>query len=99
MNAVAAAIAALAILFLVIIFLLWRTRFGRSAVQVSHLVCGNCGSQFDYAWVPLMSFTAIRFGAARLFACPVCGKFAAFNIWNTRVDPETHHCDIRIGPS
>jgi len=67
--------------------------------QLSHLVCSHCGFEFDYAWVPGASFTSIRLGIARLFNCPRCGESSLFNIWDTRVDPATHHCETRIGPS
>jgi len=68
-------------------------------VQLSHLKCKKCGTEFDYAWIPGVSFTSVRLGNSRYLRCPVCTKWSVFNIWNTRVDPETHHCDIRVGPS
>jgi transcription elongation factor Elf1 len=69
-------------------------------VMLSHLQCRNCGRQFDYAWIPGMSLSAIRLFHSRYFACPICGKWSVFNIWDTRVDPEKHYCgNIRVGPS
>jgi len=68
-------------------------------VQLSHVKCNKCGTEFDYAWIPGVTFTSIRLVTLRYFACPVCRKWSVFNIWNTRVDPETHHCAIKIGPS
>ncbi len=68
-------------------------------VQLSHLKCIRCGAEFDYAWIPFLSFTSVRLIKWRCFMCPVCRKWSLFNIWDTRVDPEIHHCDIRIGPS
>jgi predicted RNA-binding Zn-ribbon protein involved in translation (DUF1610 family) len=66
--------------------------------RLSHLVCPSCGFQFDYQWIPGMSFTSIRWFGARYFSCPRCGVSSWFNIRDTEVDPETHHCETRIGP-
>jgi predicted RNA-binding Zn-ribbon protein involved in translation (DUF1610 family) len=90
------------VLFIASIFIFMR--FNRnikimSPVQLSHLMCPNCGLEFDYAWIPMATFTAIKLGKSRLFNCPGCGKPSVFNIVDTWVDPETHHCNIRIGPS
>jgi len=68
-------------------------------IQLSHLKCKKCGAEFDYAWIPGISLTSFRLGISRYLRCPVCTKWSVFNIWHTRVDPETHHCNIRIGPS
>ncbi len=68
-------------------------------VRVSHLKCGKCGAEFDYAWIPGASFTSVRLGKSRLLRCPVCKKWSVFNIYDTTVDPKTHHCGIRVGPS
>jgi DNA-directed RNA polymerase subunit RPC12/RpoP len=68
-------------------------------VPLSHLKCTKCGTEFDYAWIPFVSFTSIRLVKWRYLRCPVCMKWSVFNIWDTRVDPETHHCNIRVGPS
>lgn len=84
-----------------VLILLGRVLAGRGGlVQLSHLQCPKCGGQFDYAWIPGGSFTAVRFFHMRLFGCPVCGGWSWFNVWDTRVDPDTHSCgNIRIGPS
>ena len=68
-------------------------------IQLSHLKCKKCGTEFDYAWIPGISFTSVRLVNSRYLMCPVCRKWAVFNIWNTKVDPETHHCAIKVGPS
>jgi hypothetical protein len=70
-----------------------------SIVQLSHLKCKKCGVEFDYAYVPGASFTSIRLGNSRFLKCPSCGKWSIFNLSKTRVDPETHHCELRVGPS
>ena len=68
-------------------------------VQTSHLKCKSCGVEFDYEWIPASSFTSIRLGRSRYLRCPSCHKWSTFNIVSTRVDPNTHHCELRIGPS
>lgn len=99
------AIVSLVAVFIIIVLIVWfvwrRGRAGGAGgiVQLSHLKCGKCGGVFDYAWIPGMSITALRLFGSRLFACPVCRKWSVFDIWNTRVDPGTHHCDIQVGPS
>ncbi len=65
---------------------------------LSHLVCPRCGTNFDYSWVPFMSITAVRLLDSRFFACPLCHKRSVFNVWETRVDPRVHRCEIRLGP-
>jgi len=91
------------IVFLALVIFVSRRSTGASRagglVQLSHLKCEKCGGEFDYAWVPFGSFTAIRLGLSRYFVCPICNKWSVFDVWDTRVDPETHHCDIQIGPS
>lgn len=68
-------------------------------IQLSHLKCKKCGGEFDYAYLPGGSLTSIRLGNSRLLRCPICKKWSIFNIVNTRVDPDAHHCEIRVGPS
>jgi len=92
----------IAIVILIIIygvFIYARRRGPGGIVQLSHLKCTKCSSEFDYAYIPGMSFTSIRLGNSRLIECPVCHKSSLFNIRDTRVDPKTHHCERRIGPS
>jgi hypothetical protein len=86
---------------LAVLFIFILTRWARSASVgfLSHLKCEKCGTEFDYAWIPGVSFTSVRLGSSRIFRCPVCRKFSVFDIWDTRVDRRTHHCDIRVGPS
>lgn len=68
-------------------------------VQLAHLKCKKCGTEFDYAFVPSASVTAIRLWNRRYFSCPQCHKASLFNIGSNRVDPATHHCELRVGPS
>ena len=91
---------AIVILVIIIVFMA-RSRRGAVAgpVQLSHLKCTKCNSEFDYAFLPGGSFTSIRLGGSRYLRCPVCHKWSMFNIRDTRVDPKTHHCEKRIGPS
>ncbi|MGD0328814.1 MAG: hypothetical protein ABSB40_00035 [Nitrososphaeria archaeon] len=68
-------------------------------IQVSHLKCKKCGAEFDYEWVPTASILSLRLGKSRYMECPNCHKWSIFNILDTRVDPNTHHCQLRTGPS
>jgi uncharacterized C2H2 Zn-finger protein len=68
-------------------------------IQMSHLKCPKCGKEFDYAYLPGASMTSVRLGGSRFLRCPNCRKWSVFNMWKTRVDPKTHHCDLRVGPS
>ena len=97
MSAAVGIIVAVIIAVIAIIFVLAPRLSG--IVQLSHLKCTKCGTEFDYAWIPFVSFTSVRLGISRYLRCPVCTKWSVFNIWDTRVDPETHHCNIRVGPS
>ena len=55
-------------------------------VQRSRLACPKCGKVFDFEWVPLTSFTALRLGKGRRYmACPLCHRWSTFNIWKTRI--------------
>jgi hypothetical protein len=85
----------------ILVFMLLNLRRAKviPPTQLSHLVCPHCELEFDYAWLPGASFTSIRLGPLRLFNCPRCGELSLFNIWRTKVDPDTHHCETRIGPS
>lgn len=101
MRAIPGIIAAAIIVAVVILFIVARTKAGPKSgiVQLSHLNCRKCGAQFDYAWIPGGSLTSIRLGNSRYLRCPVCKKWSVFNIWKTKVDPESHHCEIKMGPS
>ena len=93
-------IVAVVVLGVIIIYLaLARRSAVKGPIQLSHLKCPKCNVEFDYAYLPGASFTSIRLGSSRFLSCPNCHKWSVFNIWNTRVDPKTHHCDLRIGPS
>ncbi len=67
-------------------------------VQVSHLTCRECGFEFDYQWVPTVSLALIRPGKSRQLSCPKCKSWSSFNISETRVDPRTHRCSVKVGP-
>ena len=101
MNPAIIAIVVIAVIVAgIIVFMLLNRRGPKGILPVllSHVVCSRCGFEFDFAWIPGVSFISIRLGKARLFKCPRCGEPSLFNIWDTRVDPETHHCNTRIGP-
>ena len=86
-------------LVIVAYLFLRRSKPGSGVVQLSHLKCTKCNSEFDYAWIPGGSLTSVRLGKSRLIRCPVCKKWSLFNIWDTRVDPKTHPNHLRIGPN
>ena len=91
------------ILVLVVLFMIFARRGNRmgGVVQMAHLKCPKCNSEFDYEYVPGASFTSIRLGESRFLRCPVCHKWSMFNVWKTRVDPETHKSlgHLKVGPS
>ncbi len=88
----------IAIALTIVVMRLRRTSPTGDFPFFSHLICPRCGANFDYSWIPFMSITAIRMFDSRFFACPVCGRHSVFNVWATRVDPRSHHCEIQIGP-
>jgi len=51
---------------------------------VSTLTCPHCQGSFEYNWVPLASFSAVRLGRSRYMRCPLCHEWATFNIMSTR---------------
>jgi hypothetical protein len=57
----------------------------RGIVQRSHLVCPRCHRDFDYDWIPGVSFTTIRLGTGRYMACPLCHRWSFFNLYRTLV--------------
>jgi hypothetical protein len=65
-------------------------------MPTSHLKCEKCGVEFDYEWTQFFSTYAVRLGKVRYMRCPGCKKWSKFNIWNTQVDPKTHHCELRV---
>ena len=89
------------IVILIAVVLMQRSRKGtvHGPVMLSHLKCPKCNAEFDYAYLPGASFTSVRLGGSRLLQCPDCHKWSTFNLSSTRVDPKTHHCEKRIGPS
>lgn len=57
-----------------------RTRHHYTSI----LTCPHCKRTFEYNWVPLASFSAVRLGKSRYMKCPLCKEWATFDIWNTR---------------
>ena len=51
----------------------------------SKLKCPKCGYEFEYKWIPGVSFTSIKLGKKRYMRCPECRKFSLFNIWDTKI--------------
>ena len=77
---------AILLVVLVVYVVALRTRHH----YTSRLTCPKCGQSFDYDWVPLASFSAVRLGTSRYLECPLCHKWSTFNIWDTRVvNPRT----------
>jgi hypothetical protein len=91
-------IIAAAVIVIVILVMVFARRGVKGLTLMSHLQCPKCGGEFDYVYIPGISFTSIRMGGSRLLRCPVCGKSSVFDLSN-RVDPKTHHCARRVGPS
>ena len=52
----------------------------------SLLTCPKCQRSFDYDWVPLASFSAVRLGKDRYLACPLCHEWSMFDVWDTKID-------------
>lgn len=52
----------------------------------SRLAYPKCRSEFEYAWLPGGSFTAVRLGKLRYMRCPKCKRWSWFNIWSTRIE-------------
>ena len=50
----------------------------------SLLACPNCNRTFDYEWVPLASFSAVRLGKERYLQCPLCQEWSTFNMRDAR---------------
>jgi len=63
-----------------------RTRYH----YTSSLTCPNCQRSFEYDWVPLASFSAVRLGRSRYLQCPLCHQWATFNVLGTRTGAEPH---------
>jgi hypothetical protein len=51
----------------------------------SRLACPKCHQSFEYRWVPLASFSAVRLGKSRYLECPLCHEWSTYNVWDTRV--------------
>jgi len=77
-------IALLAVIVAVIIYLVFPRVGGLH--YTSRLTCPKCGKQFDYAWLPGGSFSAVRLWTKRYMRCPKCHHWSTFEIWKTRVE-------------
>jgi len=44
------------------------------------LRCPHCQEEFDYAFVPGASVTAVRLGTSRYMRCPLCHRYAVFSL-------------------
>lgn len=70
---------AIIIVVMGIVIGLVRRKTGR-VIQRSHLRCPKCDGEFDYDWIPGVSFTAVRLGTKRYMACPKCHRWSTFDI-------------------
>jgi hypothetical protein len=50
------------------------------------LRCPHCQGEFDYDFVPGMSFTAVRLGTSRYMRCPLCRRFGVFPLFGSKAD-------------
>lgn len=64
-------------------------------LQISHLKCPKCGGEFDLRWLPGDYFH--QAGIFYSVKCPICKKRSEFDVYDTVVDPNTHHCEITLG--
>ena len=44
------------------------------------LTCPHCHREFDYDLIPGASVTAVRLGTSRYMRCPLCQRFARFDL-------------------
>jgi hypothetical protein len=71
---------------LVVVLVVYAFAMRSKHHYTSRLTCPNCNQSFDYNWVPLASFSAVRLGKDRYLECPFCHKWSTFNVWDTRVE-------------
>ncbi len=73
---------------LVVVIVAYAVALKTRRHYTSRLTCPKCSHSFDYNWVPLASFSAVRLGASRYLKCPSCRAWSNFNVWDTRIrDP------------
>ncbi|MFY9716992.1 MAG: hypothetical protein WAK40_03540 [Thermoplasmata archaeon] len=48
------------------------------------LDCPSCHRSFNYEYIPGASVSAVRLGGRRYMRCPLCGKFAFFDLRSPR---------------
>ena len=82
---VAAIIVVVAIVYFSLVLRRGRALGTRGLVQRSRLACPKCHGAFDYDWVPGASISAVRLGTSRYMACPLCGKWSVFDVYDTMV--------------
>jgi predicted nucleic-acid-binding Zn-ribbon protein len=54
----------------------------------SKLKCPKCNQEFEYSWIPMVSFLSIRWGKKRYMRCPKCHSFSWFLIYGTQESKE-----------
>ena len=54
--------------------------------HTSRLSCPKCQHAFEYSWVPLASFSAVRLGTSRYLQCPACHQWSTFDVWSTKTN-------------
>ena len=69
---------------LVIVVLIYLVALRSRHHYTSVLTCPKCHGTFEYNWVSLVAFTAVRLGSSRYLECPLCHEWSTFNIWDTR---------------
>jgi hypothetical protein len=69
---------------LVVILVVYAVALLTRHHYTSVLTCPECHGTFEYNWVPLASFSAVRLGKVRYLECPLCHKWSSLNIWDTR---------------
>lgn len=79
---------AIGVSVLVLVILVYMAAMRSKHHYTSALTCPKCERTFDYHWVPLASFNAVRLGRERYLECPLCREWSTFNIWDTRKRPE-----------
>ncbi len=69
---------------LVVVVVLYVVALRTPHHYTSLLTCPKCNRTFDYEWVPLASFSAVRLGKERYLQCPLCHESSTFKISDMR---------------
>ncbi len=69
---------------LVVVVVLYVVALRTRHHYTSLLTCPKCNRTFDYEWVPLASFSAVRLGKERYLQCPLCHESSMFNMRDAR---------------